>query len=148
MKTAEPILLDTNVLVYNHQEDSEFYSPSRAIIKKGLRGNLSLCVCPQVLMEFYATVTNSKRVTNPAPAEEALDEIQKYLASRRIRKIHPAKDTFFESLVELLEKYKITKQEVFDLQLVATMISCDVFQICTFNPNHFRKFAEIDVVEL
>lgn len=30
MKTANPILLDTNVLVYNHQEDGEYYGQARA----------------------------------------------------------------------------------------------------------------------
>ena len=146
MKTGKLTLLDTNVLVYNHQEDGEYYGQARAVIKKGLREKLSLCVCPQVLMEFYSTITNPKRVSDPAPAQEAIEEVKKYLASKSIKKIYPARDAFFKSL-KLLEKYQVAKQEVYDLQLVATMLSRDVFRICTFNQNHFRRFTEIEIVE-
>lgn len=97
-------------------------------------------------MEFYSTITNPKRVSDPAPAQEAFEEVQKYLASKSIKKIYPPRDAFAKSL-KLLEKYQVTRQEVYDLQLVATMLSCGVSRICTFNQNHFRRFTEIEVVE-
>jgi predicted nucleic acid-binding protein len=89
MKTAERIMLDANVLVYGYQKKSEFYERSRAILKQGFKGKLSLCICPQVLMEFHATVTNPKRVTVPSSVEESLAEIEKYMTSRNILKIYP-----------------------------------------------------------
>ena len=62
MKTSNLILVDTNVLVYNHQERSEFNALSKATLKKGFKGQLPLCICPQVLIEFYSTITNPRRV--------------------------------------------------------------------------------------
>jgi len=72
-------LLDTNVLVYAYQSLTDLYMPSRDLIGKGFSKELSLCVCPQVLCEFYATVTNPKRVINPATHKEAMAEIEKVL---------------------------------------------------------------------
>jgi predicted nucleic acid-binding protein len=65
MTTSETSLLDTNVLIYAADDMSPFHPAARAIREKGLRGEISICVCPQVLIEFFAIVTDSKRVSNP-----------------------------------------------------------------------------------
>jgi predicted nucleic acid-binding protein len=144
MRTDNLILLDTNVLVYGQEKQSEFFQRSRAVIEQGFEGALSLCICPQVLMEFHSTVTNPKRVTKPVSVDESLIEIEKYLSSKNIRKIYPVKHTLSEAL-RLISSYQIKKQEVYDTQLVATMLTNDVTQIYTFNVDHFRQFKEIEV---
>jgi predicted nucleic acid-binding protein len=50
-------------------------------------------------------------------------------------------------MVDLLERYPVKKQEIFDLQLVATMLSNQVKQIFTFNRGDFLKFSDIEVME-
>jgi len=45
-----------------------------------------LCVCPQVLIEFIAIVTDSKRVKNPISSKEATKEVKKYLIAENILK--------------------------------------------------------------
>jgi len=146
MKTAKPILLDTNVLVYGQQKKSEFYKRSRKILEQGFKGKLSVCVCPQVLMEFHSTVTNPKRVTGPVSTAESLEQIKKYVASKNILKIYPSEDTLGHAL-RLIEVYGIGKQDVYDAQLVATMLSNDIDRIYTFNLQDFRKFQEIEALE-
>jgi predicted nucleic acid-binding protein len=42
----------------------------------------------------------------------------------------------------------VKQMEIFDLQLVATMISNQVKQIYTVNRDDFVKFTEIEVLEL
>ena len=72
MTTSEPLgLLDSNVLVYADQELSPFHVRARTLRDRGARGEIPVCVCPQVLLEFFAVVTNPKRVTQPLPPEEA-----------------------------------------------------------------------------
>ncbi len=145
MTTSETSLLDTNVLVYAADETSPFHPTAKAIREKGLRGEISLCICPQVLAEFFAIVTDSKRVSNPRTQEEAQIEIEKYTHSENISKIYPRPD-ILERILDLLKKYKVTKQEVFDLQLVATMLSNDVTRLYTYNKDDFIKFREIEVL--
>lgn len=145
MKTDELILLDTNILVYGHQEESEFHGRSRSILQQGFEGKAPLCVCPQVLIEFYATITNLKRVTNPAPPQEAIGEIEKYLQSRCIQKIY-AGENAWEYTSSLLKRYTPKGMKVFDLQLVATMLANNVHRIYTFNRDDFLRFTEVDVL--
>ena len=51
-------------------------------------------------------------------------------------------------MLDLLKRYDIRKQEIFDAQLVAAMLSNNVTRIYTFNRNHFSKFSEIQVLEI
>ena len=145
MITSETSLLDTNVLVYAADETSPFHPAAKAIREKGLRGEVSICVCPQVLIEFFAVVTDSKRVSNPRTQEEAQLEIEKYTHSENISKIYPAPN-ILERILDLLKKCNVTKQEIFDLQLVATMLSNNITRVYTYNKDDFIKFGEIEVL--
>lgn len=49
-------------------------------------------------------------------------------------------------IISLLKKYDIKKQEIFDTQLVATMLSNGVRRIYTFNKEDFKKYKEIKVI--
>ena len=144
MRTADKILIDTNVLVYVHQALSPFHTRSKALLEKGLREETSLCVCPQVLIEFYSVITNPKRVTNPVASDKAVLEIAKYFKSRKIAKIYPKEDTL-KRTIELIKNYPVTQMDVFDLQLVATMLSNGVKRLSTFNVGDFEMFKEIEV---
>jgi toxin-antitoxin system PIN domain toxin len=138
-------LLDTNVLVYAADETSPFYNRSRDLMDRGLSGQTLLCVCPQVLIEFFAIITDSRRVENPREPEEAVEEIEKYLLSKNILKIYPKEDTLQRTMI-LVKKYNLKRQRVFDAQLVATMLSNGIEQIYTFNQEDFSKFDEIEVL--
>jgi len=145
MTTSEIALLDTNILVYAADDSSPFHAPSQKLRDKGLAGEITLCLCPQILTEFYAVITDSKRVTNPREPAEAIAEIKKYLSAKSMLKIYPG-DGITEKMLELLEKYQVTRQSIFDVQLVATMLSHGITKIYTYNQEHFTKFGEIEVL--
>jgi hypothetical protein len=46
------------------------------------------------LNEFFAIVTDPRRVGNPRTQKEALVEVEKYFRSQNIATIHPGPDTF------------------------------------------------------
>lgn len=137
-------LLDTNILVYATDITSPFYDSCRTIRDKGLKGEIIVCVAPQVLLEFFAVVTSPKRVTKPMKSDKAIEEVQKYLEADKIIKIYPEKDTLIKAL-ELAKEYGVKGQEVFDLQIVATMLTNEVTNIYTYDLNHFSKFKDINV---
>lgn len=87
MITSEAAVLDTNVLVYPADEMSPFHVPSRDLRDRGVRGDEKLCIFPQVMSEFYAILTDPKRVSNPRSQEEVVAEIEKYLQAKRILKL-------------------------------------------------------------
>lgn len=137
-------LVDTNVLVYAADTASPFHAACKALRTKGMKGQSNLCVCPQVLMEFFAVITHPKRVTAPRKPKEAIDEIKKYLKSQRITKIYPAEEVT-EKVLELFRKHRVKGPEIFDLQLVATMLVNNVTKIYTYNKEHFSRYKEIEV---
>lgn len=146
MITSETALMDSNVLVYAADETSPFHQPSKDLRDMGLRGEVSLCIFPQIFSEFFAVTTDPRRVANPRTQEEAIAEIEKYLEEECLLKLYPGPD-IIEVMLDLLRRYKIKKQEIFDLQLVATMLSNNIKRIYTFNRGHFDKFTEIEALE-
>jgi len=145
MITSDIALIDSNILVYAHQSLSVFNKSAKALRDKGINGEIMLCVCPQVLMEFYAIITNPKRVTNPVEPREAMNEVEKYLHSDRIMKIYSGENLIFR-IVELFRKYEIKRYEIFDLQLAVTMLSNGINKIYTYNQDHFTRFKELNVL--
>ena len=137
-------LVDTNILVYRADQDSTFHLPSVNLINRGLKGEISLCLATQNLTEFYAVMTNSKRVTNPIAPVDARVEIERYLQSQNIRKIYQTAD-LMPKLLELIAKYPPTRQQIFDLQLIAAMLVNNITRIYTFNAKHFQPYEEIEV---
>ncbi|MEW6379649.1 MAG: hypothetical protein AB1611_08565 [bacterium] len=109
MTTSEIAFIDSNILVYASQTFSQFFLPAKQLRDKGMRGELPLCVCPQILIEFFAVITSPKRVTHPCTQGEAIVEIKKYIESRNIIKFSPQEDTL-DRTIALLEKYEIKRQ--------------------------------------
>jgi predicted nucleic acid-binding protein len=146
MITSETALLDTNVLVYAADETSPYYRASKNLRDSGLRGEISLCIFPQILSEFFAVITNPKRVSNPRTQEEAVAEMERYIRAKYLLKVFPGPDALDITLA-LLGRYAVTRHEIFDVQLVAAMLSNDLTRIYTFNRNHFSKFSEVETLE-
>jgi predicted nucleic acid-binding protein len=113
------------VLVYAADGTSPFHQPSKHLRDSGLQGEVSLCVFPQIFSEFFAVITDSRRVSNPRTREEAATEIEKYLKAEYLLKLYPGPDVI-DIMLDLLRRYEVKRQEIFDLQLVATMLSNNI----------------------
>ena len=101
-------------------------------------------VTPQVLAEFFAVVTNPRRVQNPRTPREALDAIEQFMALPRISVLAVPVDVVPRWLA-LARRHEVRGSGVFDLQLVATMLANGVRKIYTFDRSHFEHFSEIEV---
>ena len=146
MTTSEVTLLDTNILVYAADETSEFYVPAKEIRDRGVQGDIPVAVSAQILFEFFAVITNPRRVTQPRSPQEAQEEMEKYLQAPQIRKIYPGEDITNRVLALLQQHPQITRQDIFDCLLVATMQTNGIRRIYTYNRQHFTPFADIEVL--
>ncbi|MHB8579130.1 MAG: type II toxin-antitoxin system VapC family toxin [Ignavibacteriaceae bacterium] len=61
MITSEIAFLDANILIYAANKNSPFHKVAVTLREKGLEGEISLCLSPKTLNEFFASVTDSKR---------------------------------------------------------------------------------------
>jgi toxin-antitoxin system PIN domain toxin len=145
MTTSNCALLDTNVLVYAADDTAPQREAARRLINQGTREELFLCVTPQVMCEFFAVITDPRRVGTPWNREKAIGAIDRYIRSRRIMKIYPTVDTL-ERMVDLLREHDIVRQDIFDLHLVATMLSNSITRLYTYNRADFSRFQEIEVL--
>jgi len=130
------ILIDTNVLVYAIQEQDPHHETSRKFVEAATTGSPLACLFPQVLLEFYAVITDSRRMEKPATCAEGLDLIRRY--SALIPVLHPSPASL-DVLFSLIGDLDVRSQGIFDLHLVAQMMDAGVDTICTYNTKHFTN---------
>jgi len=80
---AEPAVLDTNVLIYGLNPESAFHRVSHNLLLKATDRDSKErpCVTPQILAEFFAVVTDPRRVQTACTPQEALDAIERLMAA-------------------------------------------------------------------
>ncbi len=137
-------LIDSNVLVYAFNEDVQFHKKARELVDKAVNGNFSAVIADKNLFEFFVIITDSRRVEKPLTIEDACDLID-FLVTSGIRVIHASAFVLLKAF-ELAKKYQVSRQEFFDMVLVATMLEHNINLIMTANDKHFEKMDEIEVI--
>lgn len=142
---VDPALVDTNVLVYAVFPAEPHHVASRALLDQAKNPGAGLCVAPQNLIEFYAVVTDPRRVAQPKTPDEALVAIDDILALPGLTLLVVPAD-LIARWSQLLRQSAATKKRAFDTQLVATMLANGVSKIYTFNVTDFQQFSQLQVV--
>jgi predicted nucleic acid-binding protein len=138
--------IDANILVYAYNLDSPLNPRASAFLEKEvLTGNIRACLPYQSLYEFYAIITDPKRVEKPVGLKEARGIIEVYIRARNIPKIYPRKSNL-RNVFDLLSRYNATKQEIFDIVFVATLMDNGVEGVITRNTKHFERFEFLNVI--
>lgn len=143
MTVSDPLLFDTNILVYAHNQDSPFHNKSLSLVKGVLAGQLRGILTQQNLLEFYSIITDQRRITKPLSPLKAQEVFEDYL-KLPFRIILPNQETI-KILSMFCRKNKIKNGQVFDAYLVATMLSHQVKNIVTANTKDFKLYTEIKV---
>lgn len=130
-------LIDTNILIYATDEDSFYYNSSSNFLQS-LTKTEQLYLSTQNLTEFYAIVTNSKRVHHPLTQDKAVKIIIQFLKSGIFQMITP-KQKAMEIIIKLLIKYKIKSTEIHDINLAAVMIENNIQTIYTADTTVFER---------
>jgi uncharacterized protein len=141
--SVEPGIVDTNVLVYALDADAPQHQAARALLETARAASITLFTTSQILCEFYSVVTNSRRVSKPRSATDALTAISGLLAFLHVLPV-PAHTV--DGWMDLLRRHPVIGGDVFDLQIVATMQANGVQRVYTFNTSDFDAFTELSVV--
>lgn len=144
---AEYALLDTNVLVYALDKESDFHGASRTLLLRAADKSWPerLCTTPQVLAEFFAVVTNPRRVRHPRTPLEALAAIEQFTLLPNLCVLPIPVDVVLR-WGALVREQQLSASRVFDAQLAATILANGVHRIYTFDHKHFECFAELEVL--
>ena len=138
--------IDTNLLVYAHNKDSEFNKEAVSFLEKVLndrdeKGNLTVCLTTQVLIEFVNVITR-QRLDRPVSITGAIQIINDYLAAGI--KILSQRNTQLQTFLELLSSVK-TRKKIFDVALAATLKDHNITGIYTVNVDDFKEFDFLEV---
>jgi toxin-antitoxin system PIN domain toxin len=142
---SRPALIDTNVLVYALFSGAPNHAASRALVDQAQVAGAGLCVAPQTMAEFFAVVTNPRRVNPAKSAADALSAAEAIVAMPGMSVV-PAPADVVTRWVQLVRQRPVTGAKVFDVQLVATMLANGISTIYTFNVPDFQPFQQIQVL--
>ena len=143
--SPEFALVDANVLVYPCYHDSEHHTASHALLERAQDENAGLCVAAQCLTEFYSVVTNPRRVSPPREPNEVLETIEALLKLPGLTLV-PTPADLPARWIRLTRRVPVRGADIFDVQLVATMLANDVTRIYTYNRPDFERFGEVKVL--
>ncbi len=138
------ILLDTNILVHSYNRASPYQKRASDVVRKAVRGEVEVCVAPQILYEFFAVVTNRKRVEHPLSVDEAVDICLDLWECREIEKVNPMRIAPKE-VFKLAKELKLSKGGIFDCLLAVTAKENDVEMIYTENVEDFKAYGFLKV---
>ncbi|MEK6608364.1 MAG: TA system VapC family ribonuclease toxin [Myxococcota bacterium] len=141
---SDRALLDANLLVYAMAPNAPQHAVALRVCNDALAGSVDACVAAQVLFEFFATVTNPKRVTTPRTPAVAWSEVEKFRSALPVLPVPP---DVVERTAALAQSLGTAAQEVFDVQLAATMLANGVERIYTFDHGVFGRVPGIRIVE-
>ncbi|SHG44566.1 Predicted nucleic acid-binding protein, contains PIN domain [Fodinibius roseus] len=134
------LLVDTNVLVYGIDQDSQFYSKARDVIENTKN---QLFTTSKNLSEFLAVVTRSSGYDlEPDLALEILEEI---IAGVTI--LYPNHESL-AIFLELIGRYSPTGLRVHDFEMISIGLAHEVDEFATFNIRDFEPIKEVSLLKL
>lgn len=144
--TTEFALIDSNVLVRAYQTDHPHHAAAGKLVASIALGQRSGAVAHQNLLELYRTVTDPKKMSQPASHEAVSRVLSSYLNSR-FKVIIPTAETF-RILVELQKRSPFASRglKIFDWYLAATMLAHGITTILTENTKDFVKIPGITAI--
>ncbi|EHO40233.1 PilT protein domain protein [Caldithrix abyssi DSM 13497] len=137
-------LIDTNIIIYAFNLDSEFNNQALRIMEDAINGEMKAYIADKSLYEFFAIITDSKRVEKPITVKEAIEVIN-FIISSNIKLIMPSYNSM-NILFNLLDKYHIKKKKIFDFVLASMAIDHKIKIILTGNDKDFSVIEELNVI--
>jgi len=137
---ADAVFLDTNVLLYASRPAALQYSAARAKLKALDLAGGHMWISTQILREYFAAATRQQGLQAPIDAATALQDMQGFESRFDVADETPS---VFARLVGLLSTVPIGGRQVYDANIVATMIENGIGRLATFNLRDFQRFAHV-----
>jgi predicted nucleic acid-binding protein len=137
---ADPVFVDTNVLVYSTRPLAAHHSVAAAALARLGAAGATPWISPQVLREYLAAVTRPQATAPGLPMATAINDVQRFRTQFRIADERPS---VLERLIEILLAHRVAGRQVHDANIVATMLDCGVHRLLTFNGADFQRFVPL-----
>ncbi len=138
-------MLDTNLLVHAFNASSPHHARAKRVLHDALESRIDAYVTPQILYEFFAVVTDSRRVECPLSTEDATKICTDLWVSPAITILEPQSAISLD-VFELANSHGLRGAEILDCVIAATARACGISRIITQNVKDFAKFDFLGVV--
>ena len=139
---VDSIFVDTNVLVYANNRESDLCDSSRIRLNELSGSGNPLVISDQVIREYLVIMTRPGFIEKPISTKSAIEDAERM--KKEFTLIFPD-STSLENLIELLRKYEIKGKRIHDAALVSLMLANGIKDILTNNIDDFKAFKEITV---
>jgi len=132
------LLIDTNILVYGLDEESEYFDRSRKIINNN---KYQLVTTSKNLIEFVTVATKANGYN--LQATTVLDILEDILQGIEI--IYPS-HLSIEIFLSLFKTYQPKGLKVHDFEIMSIGLAHNIHEIATFNSKDFKGVKEITLL--
>ena len=133
------MFVDTNVLVKARILEARDHEVARASLQRAFDEPEALRISRQVLREYLAVVTRPQTWLVPIPREDALDDVERLIATYEILEDGPV---VTDRLVSLCREVPVGGRQIHDANIVATMLAYGERRLLTFNQSDFRRYGD------
>jgi uncharacterized protein len=112
------IAIDTNILIYSHRRDSEFFAPAWEAVNRLACGLEDWAIPWPCVHEFLGIVTHPRIFKPPSTTEEAITQVELWMESPTLRLIGEV-PTYWRNLADFLIDGKIGGPKVHDARIAA-----------------------------
>jgi Predicted nucleic acid-binding protein, contains PIN domain len=138
------VLLDTNILVRLRDADSPLHSLCVEAIERLINQMAQICLCLQVLIEFWSVSTRPREANGMGLSpEEAYAECQRFRSAFSLLEEPPEIADRWLSLAHL---HNIRGKQVHDARIVAFAQAHQIDAILTLNPDDFARYDELTIL--
>ena len=141
---ADPVFIDTNVLIYATRRTTSEHVAARAALARLETEGRSLWISFQILREYLAAVTRPQATTPALPMATAIADVRRFQQAFCVAEDRPA---VLDRLLALLGAHFGAGRQVHDANIVATMLDHSIHRLLTFNATDFKRFSGIIELE-
>jgi predicted nucleic acid-binding protein len=141
---ADPVFVDTNVLVYSRQAPSPFHTTAVAKLADLRAAGYELWISRQILREYLASMSRPGVHAGSVPMSVLVNDARAFAATYRVAEDGPAVTA---ELFALLTTIPAAGKQVHDANIIATMLAHGIPRLLTHNVADFNRFAGHITVE-
>ncbi len=134
------ILLDVNVLIYAHRQDTQLHEKYRRWLEGVVNGNKLFGVSDIVLSAVIRITTHPQIFKNPSSPKEVLVFVEQIRACSQCMIVNPGQK-HWDIFVSLIQSFKLTGNAIPDAFLAALAIEWDYELITT--DHGFSRFPAL-----
>ncbi len=141
---ADPVFIDTNVLVAAAVDLHPSHGVSAAYLARLAAEGGAACISGQVCREFLVALTRAPVEGRSFTVDEALSVLDK---ARESFVVLDEDETVLRDFLELVRRHDVKGKKLHDANIVATMRAHGVGRLATLNASDFQRFEHEIAVE-